>query len=139
MPLSILVPMVVLGIAAIVLAIHLTGGTRDARLAGAEEARDRFLEDHPDAVITAVALTADRRTAFLDCGGGQVGMVQGFGDRFLTRLVPAGDIVIERAGERGVTVRMNDFTWRGGTFAFADGAEADRVLALLKGAEREAA
>ena len=66
MSLPLLVVIVVFGIALSVLAVHFTGGSKTATLASADQALERFAEDFPDDLATAVRLTADGRTAFLD-------------------------------------------------------------------------
>ncbi|WP_256750570.1 hypothetical protein [Mesorhizobium sp. Mes31] len=85
MSLPVLVAIVVLGIALSVAAVHFTGGSKTAALAGPDQALTRFAEDFPDDIATRVRLTADARTAFLDIGQGRIGIVHGIGDCFLTR------------------------------------------------------
>lgn len=134
MGLTLLVILVVGGIAAIVLAVHLTGGSRTARLADAAQARARFAEDFPDHAVRAVRLAGDGETAFLALGDGRTGIVQAFGDRFLTRVLAARDIAgLEKPDAVTVSVRLRDFTWTGGRFRFADPADADAVFAALDG------
>lgn len=132
MSLPVLVVMVVVGIGAIVLAVHLTGGTRDAVLQDAEGARQRFAIDYPGAMARAVVLTRDRRAAFLELQDGATGIVRAFGGHYLTRLVTPGDILrVEPAGEAALLVMLNDHTWRGGRFEFADHGDARRLAARL--------
>lgn len=137
MSLPLLVAMVVVGISAIVLAVHLTGGTRRARLANAEEAVSRFADDFPEHAPGAVRLTTAGSAAFLDLTGGRTGLVQSFGDRFLTRIVsPADVIACRRIGDATVSLRLADFTLSGGIYEFADAADAAAVAARL-GAETQ--
>lgn len=134
MSLPILVAMVVIGISVAVAAVHLTGGSVRAAFGGPEQALRRFAVDFPDEAVVAVHLTRDARTAFLKLADGRIGIVHGVGDRFLTRLLKPADI--GDAGPRepaGVTLRLNDFTWPGGVFEFADAAAAEAVLDLVQG------
>jgi type II secretory pathway pseudopilin PulG len=133
MSLPVLVAIVVFGIALSVAAVHFTGGSRKARLADAQQARDRFAQDYPDERATAVRLTSDGQSAFLEFGNGRLGIVQAIGDCFLTRLVAPDDVAVLAAADANtITLRLADFTWKGGRFTFADAADAKSVLDLLQ-------
>lgn len=137
MSLPILVAMVVIGIAAAVLAVHLTGGSAKARLAGPDQAQNRFAEDFPDEAVLAVRLTSDAETAFLELGDERLGIVQVFGDKFLTRIVTPEDIArIDAPQQAVVSIRLRDFTWGGGEFRFADEDAASAVMRTLKPREK---
>ncbi|WP_246675377.1 hypothetical protein [Mesorhizobium sp. B2-3-4] len=128
-----LVAIVVLGIALSVAAVHFTGGSRKARLADAQQARERFAQDYPDEDATAVRLTSDGQAAFLELGRGRLGIVQAIGDCFLTRVVTSGDVAaltLETA--TAITLRIGDFTWKGGRFTFTDAADTRAVLDALQ-------
>lgn len=132
MSLPMLVAIVVFGIALSVLAVHLTGGSKTATLASADQARTRFAEDYPDEPAGTVRLTVDGRTAFLDLRQGRTGIVHSVGDCFLTRIVTSGDVVALNADDAGtISLRLADFTWKGGRFAFADKADAGAIAAAL--------
>ncbi|TGQ41979.1 MULTISPECIES: hypothetical protein [unclassified Mesorhizobium] len=132
MSLPVLVAIVVFGVALSVLAVHLTGGTKTATLAGADQARNRFAEDFPDEMATGVRLTADARTAFLDLGRGRSGIVHSVGDCFLTRIVTPRDVAaLSVDGAGAISLRLADFTWKGGRFTFADKADGEAVVAAL--------
>lgn len=132
MSLPILVAMVVIGITAAVLAVHLTGGSAKARLAGPDQARNRFADDFPDEAVSAIRITSDAETAFLELEGRQMGIVQVFGDKFLTRIVSPKDIArIDARRPAGISIRLHDFTWGGGEFRFADDETANTVFQAL--------
>lgn len=132
MSLTLLVFIVVAGIAAVVIAVHMTGGSVRAELDGVEAARRRFAEDFPDFAPASVWLTRDRCAAIIGLEDGRVGIVHALGGKFLTRLVTAGDLVgTPRASEDTVSVRLRDFTWRGEAFRFADAEEARAVEAAF--------
>lgn len=132
MSLPVLVVLVVLGIALSVAAVHFTGGTTTATLAGADQALARFAEDFPDERPRAVRLTADNHAAFLELGPRRCGIVQSIGDCFLTRIVTPHDILALAKEANVVSLRLDDFTWKGGRFVFADEAEALAVAATLE-------
>lgn len=132
MSLTLLVVMVVVGIAAVVAAVHMTGGTVTAAVQDADAARRRFAEDFGDVNVADVWLTEQRQAAFLALDDGRTGIVSAFGDRYLTRIAATGDpaMKIERDGCT-VRIRLNDFTWQGGAFTFADEADAKAVARRL--------
>ena len=132
MSLPVLVVLVVLGIALSVAAVHFTGGTTTATLAGADQALARFAEDFPDERPRAVRLTADNHAAFLELGPRRCCIVQSIGDCFLTRIVTPHDILALAKEANVVSLRLDDFTWKGGRFVFADEAEALAVAATLE-------
>ncbi|MGX5801938.1 hypothetical protein ACWGS9_11905 [Bradyrhizobium sp. Arg314] len=141
MSLPVLVVLVVFGIALSVAAVHFTGGTTTATLATADQALARFAEDFPDEKPGVVRLTADNQAAFLELGPQRCGIVQSIGDCFLTRIVTPHDILaLAREGDV-VSLKLNDFTWKGGRFVFADEAGAVAVAAALQARDqiREAA
>ena len=131
MSLPVLVVLVVFGIALSVAAVHFTGGTTTATISGAHQAMARFAEDFPDEKPGAVRLTLDRHAAFLELGPHRCGIVQSIGDCFLTRIATPHDVLALAREGSVVTFRLNDFTWKGGVFAFADAADAQAVAAAL--------
>ena len=132
MSLPALVVLVVFGIALSVAAVHFTGGTTTATLAGDDHALARFAEDFPDERPSAVRLTAGKHAAFLDLGPRRCGIVQSIGDCFLTRIVTPRDVVALTREGNTVSLRLNDFTWKGGNFVFADEAGALAVESGLQ-------
>ncbi|RUU01341.1 hypothetical protein EOD23_21650 [Mesorhizobium sp. USDA-HM6] len=132
MSLPVLVVLVVFGIALSVAAVHFTGGTTTATLAGVDQALARFADDFPDEEPGAVRLTSDRHAAFLELSAHRCGIVQSIGDCFLTRIVTRRDVLALTREGNVVTLRLNDFTWKGGKFAFADKADAQAVAATLQ-------
>ena len=133
MNLPLLVAIVALGIALSVAAVHFTGGSKTATLAGTDQAMSRFAEDFPDEVAATVRLTADAGTAFLDLGRGRTGIVHSVGDCFLTRIVTSRDVTALTAGDaETVSFRLADFTWKGGRFRFASATDAQGLLKALE-------
>lgn len=136
MSLAYLVILVDVGIAAIVLAVHLTGGSGSAVLADMGHVRERFAEDFADEAVTGVQLCNDGQAAFLELDAGRTGIIQAFGDRFLTRIVTADDVAdIQCAGDATISIRFRDFTWRGGMFAFDDPRIAKHMARRLRTAD----
>ncbi len=132
MSLGLLAVMVVIGVSGVVLLVHLTGGSRRARLEDELAARARFGVDYPDLAIVAVYLTQDGDAAFLALEDSRVGIVAAVGDRFLTRMVGAHDLAgTPRVTGATLMLRLRDFTWPGGAFTFAGEGEARAVAELF--------
>jgi len=132
MGLPLLVAIVVVGIAATVLAVHFTGGSRRAAIAGEDHARDVFKAEHPDLLTGTVAVTKDGQSAFLALSGDNVGVVHVLGDGFLTRIFSRKDVGRADFTEPAtVSIRFRDFTWTGGNFTFADAVAARWVVDAL--------
>ncbi|MEI5680563.1 MULTISPECIES: hypothetical protein [unclassified Mesorhizobium] len=139
MSLPVLVAIVVVGIALCVLAVHLTGGSKGSSITASDDAKQRFGEDFPEETIWTVRLTADGKTAFLELDGDRTGIVQSFGDKFLTRIITQSDVVsLTSPDPECLSIRLKDFTWAGGEFAFANAADASAVRNVLLPAKREA-
>jgi hypothetical protein len=136
MSLAVLVVIVVVGIVAVVVAVHMTGGTRDARLADEAAARRRFAEDFPNETPRGVALTASGTAAFLELDGPRTGIVQSFGDRFLTRIVTPADIARVEEDGLALTVEFRDFTWRRAVFDFPTLADSENIATRLSPANQ---
>lgn len=133
MSLPILVALVVMGISIAVAAVHFTGGSVKARLTDSEQARIRFWEDFPDEEIAEVHLTRNAAAAILELDGSRLGIVQRFGDKFLTRIVSAKDVAyIGMLREGTVLLKFHDFTWGGGEFRFAQ-EETPRIVRNVLG------
>jgi hypothetical protein len=130
--LPILVALVVIGVGATVLAVHLTGGSRRVEIADEQAARDAFNIEHPDLLIGDVALTSDRQSAFLALPGDSVGAVHVLGDSFLTRVFSPRDVARVAFREPAtVNIRFRDFTWTGGNFTFTEATNARWLHAAL--------
>lgn len=86
MPLHILGPMVVIGIAAIALILHLMGRTSPRRLADETEARAAWEREYPENAALSVFLSTDQRAALIRATRG-VGLVWCFGDDTVARIV----------------------------------------------------
>lgn len=127
-----LLVIIVVGIAAVVIAVHMTGGSRTASLTGEESARERFAVDYPDLPVKSVWLTSDGKAAILELADGRAGIVHAMGGKFLTRIVNPSDVAgAPRATGGRLMLRLRDFTWPGGIFEFAEAADAETVESLF--------
>jgi hypothetical protein len=130
--LPLLVIIVTVGIAATVIAVHLTGGSRRAKLSDIDQALSAFAADFPDLKVGNSVMTENGESAFLTLADGRTGIVQSFGDGFFTRVVSPTDIAEIRLREPAImSIRFKDFTWTGGHFVFADPATAKATAARL--------
>ncbi|MCV0396698.1 MAG: hypothetical protein K5872_23120 [Rhizobiaceae bacterium] len=132
MSLPVLVIIVTLGIAAIVAAVHFSGGSARRVFASKDEAAELFAIDHPDEIVRETWLTKDRSDAFLALSDGRVGIAHAVGAKALTRIPVARDIVSVELGHNGMlSILFRDFTWPGGTFEFDSIDDARSVLERL--------
>lgn len=132
MSLTVLVTVVVAGIALVVIAVHLTGGTSDAKINDHDTALARFAVDFEEETIDEIYITTDAQTAFLLIGSGGLGIVHSIGDKFLTRRLGPEDILqADQSGEKRIELRLGDFTFKGGLFSFDNPGAAAAILARV--------
>lgn len=127
--------LVAAGISFIVGLVHVTGGSRKARLENADAALRRFAEDFPEAAATAVVLTRAGDAAILGLSGG-AGVVQAVGDCFLTRLLKPGEVNKLAVSGASVDAAFADFTFPKARWMFAGPDEATRAFGVLKSLTR---
>jgi hypothetical protein len=135
MGLAILGIMVVVGVAAIVAAVHYTAPAA-AGLPDDAVLRDILLEDYPDVAPGQVIRSVDGHTAFVELGEGGIGIVRRMGGRHITRVLPAGSAAARMEGEE-LVLRFGDVGWDGGRFAF-ESPDAAAAVARLIGRGRQA-
>jgi hypothetical protein len=134
MPLELLAGMVVVGLALVIGAVHLSGLSKVARIAGPDAAIARFLVDFPDEKPGEAVVSADGKDAFIALDGNRVGMVHAIGDRYLTRILRAGMVrSVSASGNGEVELRLADFTLPRERARFATAGEASCVENWLKG------
>ena len=86
MPLHILGPLVVIGIAGIAVILHLLGRTSPRRFADEAEARTSWEREYPQNPALSVHLSSDNRAALIRATRG-LGLVWCFGDDTVARVV----------------------------------------------------
>ncbi len=106
MPLEILGPMVVFGIAGIALALHLLGLTSPLRLTSEEAARAAWLREFPDDEITSISLASSGRAALVQLSTSALGLVHTMGADTMAHPL-SGAIWHETA--QGVRLTLPDF------------------------------
>jgi hypothetical protein len=136
MGLAILGIMVVVGVAAIVAAVHYTAPGEAAGLPDDAVLRDILLEDYPDVAPGQVIRSVDGHTAFVELGEGGMGIVRRMGGRHITRVLPAGSAAVRMEGDE-LVLRFGDLGWDGGRFAF-ESPDAAAAVARLIGRGRQA-
>jgi hypothetical protein len=106
MPLSILLPMVVLGIAGIAVLLHLLGLSRRAVLADEAAARAAWLREYPGDAPVRVTLCHDRSAALIETGRGR-GVVWPMGADTTARHLDGARLTPTRTGLR---IDLPDYT-----------------------------
>ncbi len=106
MPLNILVPMVVLGIAGIALLLHVLGLSRRKLFGDVAEARAAWLDEFPEDVPTRVVLSHDHRAALVDTEKGH-GIVWPMGADSTARYLDGATVACTTTGLR---IDLPDYT-----------------------------
>ncbi|SLN64092.1 hypothetical protein PEL8287_03516 [Roseovarius litorisediminis] len=127
MPLSILLPMVVIGIAGLVLLLHLLGLSHPATLTGDADARAAWAREFPDDTATRVILSHDHHAALIETARG-TGIVWHMGADTTARYL-AGAHITRTA--RGLRIDLPDYTAPHINLTL-DADEADKWPTLLK-------
>ncbi|WP_421849160.1 hypothetical protein [Oricola sp.] len=133
MSLPVLVLVVVAGITLIILAVHLSGGTKTSEFDAASVAIERFAVDFPETETVKCHLTRDRHDAILELADGHIGLVHAVGSNALTRFVAAGEMSAWQSADNAssVEIRTGDLTWPRAQFHFDDAGEAAVVSGLF--------
>lgn len=106
MQLSVLLPMVIAGIAGIALLLHLFGLSRPARLADATAARAAWLREFPEASPRQITLSEDHTAALIDTPDGH-GIVWIIGADTTARYLREATIA---PTARGLRIHLPDYT-----------------------------
>lgn len=106
MPLSLLLPMVILGIAGIALLLHVLGLSRPALLANAAAARSAWLREFPDDAPGRITLSHDNHAALIETAQGH-GVVWPMGADTAARYLTGAQIT---RTEAGLSISLPDYT-----------------------------
>jgi|TARA_R110000851_G_scaffold170606_1_gene316929 hypothetical protein len=106
MPLSILLPMVILGIAGIAVLLHVLGLSRRATLSDAAAARAAWLREFPEDAPTKVILCHDHSAALIETAQGR-GVVWPMGADTTARYLRGARV---RQRKTGLTLDLPDYT-----------------------------
>ncbi|MCB1440102.1 MAG: hypothetical protein H6888_00280 [Nitratireductor sp.] len=111
MPLAVLAPLVIVGIAIVVLLVRMAFGSNRHVLENEGEAVDSLTRDYPECRVAEVIMAQDRHAALLLLSSppGSAGYVQAFGARNVTRLFSAADVrKWQKRGTSGVRIYFAD-------------------------------
>lgn len=106
MPLSLLLPMVILGIAGIALLLHVLGLSRPALLANKAAARAAWLREFPDDAPSRITLSHDNHAALIETARGH-GVVWPMGADTAARYLTGAQIT---RTEAGLNISLPDYT-----------------------------
>ncbi len=105
MPLSVLIPVVVIGIAGIAVILHLLGLTAPRRLTDRAEALAAWAREFPELPAAEARLSADQRAALILLPNGEAGIVWCFGADTVARPLAGSEL---RETETGFVIRLRD-------------------------------
>ncbi len=107
MPLPILLVLVVGGIGAIALVLHMLGLSARKVFADATEVRGIWESEFPDNPVRAVLLSHDRHAALIDTEDGQQGIVWPMGADAAARFLAGATL---KKARNGLNINLPDFT-----------------------------
>jgi hypothetical protein len=132
MPIEILAGMVIVGLALAIAAVRFSGLSRPASLDSQALAQEAFATEYSDESVRDCRIAADRGSAFLLLGSGNIGVVLAFGSKFVVRLVAAapGSAEVEGAA---LKIKARDFTFPKSGYVLATATDALTVAGWLNG------
>ena len=134
MPLTILVPMILLGLAMVAIAMRLLGLSKSASISAISDAIRLLQTDYPQAVVEEAILASDGRAAILKLEDGTTGLVEAMGDRFVTRILSVDDVqAVQRVDDCSLMLRLADFTLPVVPLKFAEPKAALKATIWLTG------
>ena len=132
MPLSILVPMILIGLPVVIGLVWWVNKNKEQNDLEDELARSRFLLDFPNVKIVSVVISDDGKTAFLQLSEtGNVGLVHQIGQNFLTRTIDRQTLESIERTDGTVVLKLRDFTLKKLIFTDASGKAHKLVTRLL--------
>lgn len=133
MPLHILALLVVFGLAAIIAAVHFSGGSRNIPPMTAEQACERFMQDHQTFDLADCHVADDGRTALIFAKDrGQGGLVLQMGDRLVTRRLGPELLTSVTEIDNGLHLALQDFTLPRATIFLATQANRQALAQRLE-------
>ncbi|MDJ0613558.1 MAG: hypothetical protein QNJ29_07750 [Rhizobiaceae bacterium] len=117
MPLSILVPMILVGLPLVIGLVWWVNRGRSRAPLTACQAKDHFLNDFPNAVVDEILISDDGKNALLRLvDDNAIGMVHQMGQNHLTRLLDKSSVIGFETRSAGFEFRLNDFTLKSVSF-----------------------
>ena len=135
MPLTILVPMILIGLPLVIGLVYLAGSTWKREELTADLTRKLFNLDHPGVDCQKVIVDDARNTALISRDGFLVGLVAAVGNNYLTRQLNNGMIKGFTETRHGIDIRLNDFTLKQVQMEIADLELKNTAIQQLKSVE----
>ena len=112
--------------------VHLTGGSRRAKLVSCEQAVSLFLQDFPSSKIERVVLSKDRHMAILQLANEEViGLVTALGSKFITRRISEDmQVDVSQKSEDALVISLKDFTLPGLEFKLSNRDDLEEIQIL---------
>ena len=134
MPLDVMIPMVVIGIAGIGVLTYLLGWAKPVSFAVPEDAMRAWAENFPDGPApTSAVVAGDGRAALVETEEGP-GLIWAMGQDCAARLLAAADVTPTK---KGLRVDFHDFGTPPVQVALDGARDADAWRAILTGTDAE--
>lgn len=135
MPLTVLVPVVFVGIALVVLLVHLTGGSKAEPFDDARDLRAAFLRDYSHLTVRDMVVADNGGEAVLALEEGGVGLVHRMGRGSATRwLGREYAFTAEAVDDHALHIRVKDLGMAPIVMRFASSDERARAMDMCEGA-----
>ncbi len=133
MPLEVLAPLVVFGIALACGLVWAMANTNPRLIENGEMAAQRFAEDHPLVGISQTwMISDDRKVAVAQTRDrASIALVKTMGSKHLTRLIGERDVRSVKADGDRIVLRLNDFTLPRVSLALSAPSDRDRITSLF--------
>lgn len=139
MPLALLAPLVVAGVAIVILAVHFSGGSRTKRFDGRSSVLAAFgdflrSQGMPEHDPQWLAIAEDGVTAFVETRDRELALLRAHGKQPTVRIISAGEIrfVDQSKDKFTVTFKLRDWTWPKIVASFDDRGVASYATELLE-------
>ena len=134
MPLTILVPMILVGLPLVIGLVWYMGGSENWQSLDTEKAVDRFKRDFPGFEISDVILAENRESAILLTEPGKApGLVLRVGKNCLTRVLDHDTMRGYQETDSGLKLEFHDFTLRQTMFPVACAETRETLISTLDG------
>ena len=136
MPLQIILPIVVFGIAGIVWLVHSSGWTVHRRIHDLADAQALWQADFPDEGLSKLRCDDENRVALVWLLDGRMGLIWSFGDDVVARHLDRPPVV--QATSSGLALGLNDYTAPRVDVTLADHATRTEWAKTLNAIEKAA-
>lgn len=133
MPLSILVPMIMVGLPLVIGLVYYVNKNKKHTSLTPELASSLLQADFAELNVKSVVIDDTASTAVVSTDDNdKIGLIAAMGQNFITRIGEPGFIKSVDETETGISIRTNDFTLRQIRLEFSDHETRQKILGALR-------